>query len=224
MKHFSASYKPADAPGATQEQIEESDEEMSDHDDDAVKEDHVASSAEYKAWRSLCKANAALLTLISDFASTKLAEGDDDDDEYEEVDEDFGKAEETKGEEKSGEANLILLRSFDMCLARCQAVPQYLGLTHEIEENLDEVQEAAYSMILNALQVVKAQLSPANKEEVVGRLKAVVTTTNELIEKNLYKCERNVYSRALSVLRFLVTDFSKALPESRVRFLMFNAS
>lgn len=79
----------------------------------------MASSAEYKAWRSLCKANAALLTLISDFASSKLDEGEDDDDEFEEVDEDFEKAEESKGEDRSGETNMILLRSFDMCLARC---------------------------------------------------------------------------------------------------------
>lgn len=79
----------------------------------------MASSAEYKAWRSLCKANAALLTLISDFATSKLGEGNDDDDEYEEVEEDFGKDEESKVEDRSGEANTILLRSFDMCLARC---------------------------------------------------------------------------------------------------------
>ena len=61
-------------------------------------------------------------------------------------------------------------------------------------------------------------MTASNKEEVVGRVKAVVATTNELIYKNLYKCERNVYSRALSVLRFLVTDFSKTMPESRVSF------
>jgi len=36
MKHFSASYKPADAPGATQGEVEESDEEMDKQDDDAV--------------------------------------------------------------------------------------------------------------------------------------------------------------------------------------------
>ncbi len=124
MKHFSNNYKPADAPDANKEEVEESDDE--DMEDEVVKEDHVASSTEFRSWRSLCKANAVLLTLISDFASSKQDQDEDDDEEIEEVD-DVEFAEEEKTSESSN--NGLLLRHFDMCLARCQAVPQYLGLT-----------------------------------------------------------------------------------------------
>jgi hypothetical protein len=55
-------------------------------------------------------------------------------------------------------------------------------------------------------------MQTANKEEVTSKVAQVVGVVQELVEKNLYKCERNVYSRALSVLRYLVSDLSKSLP------------
>ena len=70
--------------------------------------------------------------------------------------------------------------------------------------------------MLNSLQIVKGELTSATKESVLAKLSVVVATTEEFIEKNLYKCERNVYSHALSLIRYLASDFSKNLPQTKV--------
>jgi hypothetical protein len=92
-----------------------------------------------------------------------------------------------------------------------------LGLTQETEENLDEVQEASFKFILATLQTFKIQILKAGVPQVLVQLTKVIEMIKEFIDKNLYKCEKNVFEALLSLLRFLIQNYSVEIPDIKVR-------
>lgn len=46
-----------------------------------------------------------------------------------------------------------------LAIERAKPIPQYLGLTQETEELIDEVQEQAFRFLLGALQSYKAEIA-----------------------------------------------------------------
>ena len=50
----------------------------------------------------------------------------------------------------------------------------------------------------------------------MAQLTKVIEVSKDFIEKNLYKCERNVFEALLSLLRFLVQDYSIEINDIKV--------
>jgi hypothetical protein len=81
----------------------------------------VTSTLEYRKWRTLSKATASAISLLNDLVQFANSASDDEEEEYEEVEDDVAFAEESKTEELG------------------IATAQYIGLTQESEDLLDEV-------------------------------------------------------------------------------------
>ena len=79
-----------------------------------------------------------------------------------------------------------------------------MGLTQETEENLDEVQEAAFKFLLATLQTFKHVILQAGVGKVMEQVTKIIEVTKEFMDKNLYKCEKNVFEALLSLIRFLI--------------------
>jgi hypothetical protein len=100
--HLASNYKLADS-GKQGEEIELDDDEDEGNENDEemkeetvpAKEDKLATSVEFRHWKSLARANHVLLGLISDVVYKATGGSEEDDEEYEEV-EDDGAQEEAK--------------------------------------------------------------------------------------------------------------------------------
>lgn len=82
----------------------------------------------------------------------------DDDEDFEEVEEEETKDDVTSTTLPTAFISHVAFSNFDHILKRASPIPQYLGLTQETEENLDEVQEASFKFILATLQTFKPQI------------------------------------------------------------------
>jgi hypothetical protein len=51
---------------------------------------------------------------------------------------------------------------------------------------------------------------------VIAQLTKVIEVIKVFIDKNLYKCEKNVFEAMLSLIRYLVQNYSVAVPEFKV--------
>lgn len=210
--------------GHTKEESEEEDDEMLEQElrqGKVGKEDAVVSTVEFRNWRALTKATQSIIQTVTELI--QLTNTDDDED-FEEIDDEEGgaAAEETKNDATTTTLptafiSRLAFANLEAILKRAQAIPQFLGLTQETEENLDEVQEAAFKFIVAALQTFKAQIiSSGNAAQVLEMITKVIDVSKDFMDKNLYKCERNVFEAILSLLRYLLQNYSVELPDIKV--------
>ena len=113
MKHFSHSYKLAD--------LTKNDEEEDDLD---MKEDKVASSQEFRHWRTLSKANSCVLEIVNEIVQLASV---NEEEEYEEIEDEGGvEEEEKKGESvvpKTGEVKEMAINMVEAVLRRTESIP-----------------------------------------------------------------------------------------------------
>ena len=50
----------------------------------------------------------------------------------------------------------------------------------------------------------------------ITQLTKVIEVIKVFIDKNLYKCEKNVFEAMLSLIRYLIQNYSVAVPEFKV--------
>lgn len=87
---------------------------------------------------------------------------------------------------------------------------QYLGLSLETEDLIDDTQCSTFGLLLNLVNNNSKSLTLEQKNQVCKNAK-------ELISKNIYKCERASFEMALEFIMVLVQD------DSDIRFLVFES-
>ncbi|TNV81755.1 hypothetical protein FGO68_gene4081 [Halteria grandinella] len=207
MKQFGGKYKLAEEKKGDEEESDDNMEEVAEADG---KEDAVTSSIEFRKWRSMSKAYASVISLLNDLVQYATTSPEDEDEEFEEVDGDEDFKEESKTEEVgaspiSAGVNALARMSITHILSCGKAITQFLGLTQETEDLLDEVQEASLSLVLTVLQNTTL-IGPSDYAPILDVI-------HEFLHLSLYKCERNVFDTLLSLLRYLI-DNNKALRPS----------
>lgn len=99
-----------------------------------------------------------------------------------------------------------------MVLERAEPIPQFLGLTIETEDMINDVQESAFGIVYNITQNFKDALKKEYYE-------AILTKVNELLKKNIYKCEEPLFETALQ----LTQEIIESKREMRVSLSFLNS-